>query len=341
MFLSKHSNGIYYVVYDKGNGSRGAKSTREKLKKGATKFLFEFQKKLEIERAQVVTPIRLKEYAFTFLRYSEPYFTDKTMRVYKTTFKYVLNHFGNVLLSDISTKEIEDYLHKRIKETSIFAARKDLSNLAASFNKAVKNGYLLVNPCKDIKRFKLPERQPLFYTKEEFQLLIDAIEDNDLKDLTIVAVNTGMRQMELITLEWHQVNFDERLLTLDNRNHITKTKKIRAIPLNNSVFQVLKNRYDKKKSEQLRIFTLFGEPIDQHYLSCNFKKYIYKAKLNPKLNFHSLRHTFASWLVQKGVSIYVVSRLLGHADIKTTEIYAHLRRDDLKDAAAILDNVLG
>ena len=55
-----------------------------------------------------------------------------------------------------------------------------------------------------------------------------------------------------------------------------------------------------------------------------------------KLNFHSLRHTFASWLVQKGGSIYTVSKLLYRTDIKTTQIYAHLRRDDLKATTDLL-----
>lgn len=334
MFLSKHPNGIYYVVYEKGNGSRGTKSTGEKLKKGATKFLFEFQKRIERERSQVVTPIRLKEFAFNFLRYSEPYFTDKTMKVYKTTFKYALNHFENVLLSDITTQEIEDYLHNRIKETSIYAARKDLSNLSAAFNRAVRDKYLLSNPCKGIKRFKLPERVPTFYSKADFKRLIDVIEDQDMKDLVIVAVSTGLRQMELINLEWSQINFKEQLLTLDNRNSITKTKKVRTIPLIDVAFKIIQKRYEK--SEQVRIFTLFNEPIDQHWLSTNYKKFVYKSKVNPNLNFHSLRHTFASWLVQAGVSIYVVSKLLGHSDIKTTEIYAHLRREEFKSAVDTL-----
>lgn len=61
------------------------------------------------------------------------------------------------------------------------------------------------------------------------------------------------------------------------------------------------------------------------------KKYVRGAKLNDRLNFHALRHTFATWLVQKGVSIYIVSKLLGHADVKTTQIYAHLQTNDLRE----------
>ena len=68
-----------------------------------------------------------------------------------------------------------------------------------------------------------------------------------------------------------------------------------------------------------------------------FKSYVKKAEINPKLNFHSLRHTFASWLVQKGATIYDVSKLLGHSTIKSTEVYAHLRVDELRGAVERLN----
>ena len=66
------------------------------------------------------------------------------------------------------------------------------------------------------------------------------------------------------------------------------------------------------------------------------KKDIRAAKLNDKLNFHSLRHTFATRLVQRGVSIYIVSKLLGHADVTTTQIYAHLQTNDLRNVINLL-----
>ena len=338
MFLSKHSNGVYYIIFEKMNGKRGSKTTKEKLKTKALKKLGEFQARYEIEKNQKVIPIRLKHFNFNFLRTSEPYYTENTIKVYKSTFNSVLKHFGDIGITELTTQQIEAYLFKRIRETSVFAARKDLSNLSCAFNRAVRDGYLLTNPCKGIKRFRLPEKQPLFYSKEDYNKLIETIDNEDIKDITIVAINTGMRQGELITLEWNNINFDQEIITLDNRNHVTKTKRMRTIPMNNHVKEVLSKRLlNKNGSEHNYIFTLNKEPIAQKYFSKNFKKYVIKAKINPKLHFHSLRHTHASWLVQKGVSIYVVSRLLGHSTVQTTEIYSHLRRDDLKFATDILD----
>ncbi len=77
--------------------------------------------------------------------------------------------------------------------------------------------------------------------------------------------------------------------------------------------------------------------IQKDFISARFKKVVRECKLDDRYHFHSLRHTFASWLVQMGVPIYEVSKLLGHADIKTTQIYSHLRSNDLRDAVDSLD----
>ena len=159
---------------------------------------------------------------------------------------------------------------------------------------------------------------------------MNTIEEQDIKDLVVFAVQTGLRQMELITLEWRQINFKDRILILDNRNNLTKSKKIRTVPLSIKATQILISRDLPKQSEL--VFTLEGGRITQKFISKKFKSYVIKSKINTDLNFHSLRHTFASWLVQRGVSIYEVSKLFGHSDIKVTEIYAHLRSEDLRSA---------
>jgi len=162
------------------------------------------------------------------------------------------------------------------------------------------------------------------------------VEHQDLKDLFRFAVNTGLRQMELLNLEWRQINFKDKYLILDNSSHITKSKKIRTIPLNVVALQILTERERSKRGDL--VFTLDDKRITQSFISHKFKKIVKKSGLNPKLNFHSLRHTFASWLVQKGVNIFEVSKLLGHSDIRVTEIYSHLRAEDLLNSVNRLNN---
>ncbi|MGB5895236.1 MAG: tyrosine-type recombinase/integrase, partial [Ignavibacteriaceae bacterium] len=258
----------------------------------------------------------------------------KTTLTYKTTFNMLLKYLGDIQLIDLTHKKIEEYIQFQIRTNSIHSGRKDLINIKASLNWAVQNNYLLENPSKSIKRIIPPQKLPLYYTREDFQKLLDVIDKEDVKDLVIFAVNTGLRQSELLNLQFRQVNFSNRTIILDNQTHITKSKRIRSVPLNETAFNIIQKRNNGREQN---VFTIRESGIKQDWIVHNFKKYVLKAKVNPKLHFHSLRHTFASWLVQKGISIYEVSKLLGHADIKTTEIYAHLRSDDLRNAVRVLD----
>jgi len=336
MFLSKRSNGIYYVFYEQGSGKRTCISTKTKLKKEANVFLSQFSAKLESLRKQPFNPISLKEFSFKYLKYSELSHTWKTTLTYRTTFNIMIKYLGNIQLSELTKSSIEDFISYRVKGVSAYAGRKDLINIKAMLNWAVENNFLNSNPANRIKRIKTPEKLPVFFNKEDFEKLISTIGTEDLRDLVIFAVNTGLRQGEIINLEFSQVDFINRVITLDNQNHITKSKRVRSIPLNEITLQILNKRVGKNSSSY--IFNLNDNKINQDFLIHKFKKFIFMAGLNPKLKFHSLRHTFASWLVQRGVSIYEVSKLLGHSDIKTTEIYSHLRAEDLRRSVNLLNN---
>ena len=74
-----------------------------------------------------------------------------------------------------------------------------------------------------------------------------------------------------------------------------------------------------------------GEKLNGNFVRAKLKAAVRDCELDPKLHFHSLRHTFASWLVQDGVSLYEVQKLLGHTDMKVTQIYSHLQPEQLHD----------
>jgi site-specific recombinase XerD len=88
-------------------------------------------------------------------------------------------------------------------------------------------------------------------------------------------------------------------------------------------------RKERLTSEHSLIFNNNGKRWRAEYISKKFKRYVRATRLNERLHFHSLRHTFCSWLAEANVSLYAISKLAGHSQTKTTEIYAHLQSDSM------------
>lgn len=332
MFLSKR-NGIYYVFFSNENEKRTCLSTKTKNKSKAMMFLSNFKEELEKRQRQKVIPITFKNFINAFRSYSIANHTYKTAKDYKSVFNRFLEFTGDISLTNITEKMITEYLKGRSNK-SLHTSSKDLRYLKCAFGWAATQNYLIKSPCSQIKAITTPEKQPLFLGEVEYQVLINIIDDKDIKHIVIFAVNTGLRLMEILTLEWSQINLKNRYVILDNIKHTTKSKKIRSVALNLNALQILSER--QLKNERM-VFTIDGSPANPSYVSKTFKKYVIKAQINPDLKFHSLRHTFASWLVQRGVSIYEVSKLLGHSNIKVTEIYAHLKQENLRNAVELLN----
>jgi len=288
MFLSKR-NGIWYVFYSNSNGKRKSISTRSKFKSEAIKFLTRFRVKIKEREDNSVIPIQLQDFIIIYLRHSAHFHSYKTSKDFKAELNMLLKDVGNVYLTELTSKLLLEYLRDRGKK-SIYVHSKCLRYLKSVFNWAVQQQFLTENPCKNIKPIKIPEKQPLFISKSDFQTLLDAIDNKDLKDIVIFAVNTGLRKGEIISLQWDQINFQDRYVILDNANHTTKSKRVRTIPLNITASEVLNKR---KNLNHKFVFSLNGDAINPDYVCKQFKKCVIKAGLNSKLKFHSTRHTLA------------------------------------------------
>ena len=126
-----------------------------------------------------VIPICIKDFVFEYLVYSSAIHTEKTTKAFKVTFNQLKKFFGNIQLIKLTTIKMQEYIKHRIESSSIYAARKDLINLSSAFNRAVNNHYLINNPCKVIKRIKIPEKQPKFLSNLiiKYKFFITCIKD--------------------------------------------------------------------------------------------------------------------------------------------------------------------
>ncbi|MFZ1292520.1 MAG: site-specific integrase [Melioribacteraceae bacterium] len=315
MRIKKHINNLYFYSLRRNN---------------------KFQTKLmKTEKEQDIIDISLKHFMIKFLSYSEGIHSYKHTKTMKGSFNILFEKIGNVNIISITKQVMRDYIEQRAKYVSAATIRRDLATFSSAFKWAIKKKYHYENVTDGIERPKLPEKLPLFFTKQEFEQLINCIENKDLKELVIFAVYTGLRQSDIINLTWEQINFGNRTLLLTNRTNLTKSRKVHSLPLHNKIYDLLNER-NKTRINEL-VFTYLGKPILQDFISKKFRKLIRKAGLNLRLTFHTLRHTFATWLVQNGVSIYKVSKLMTHSDVKVTQIYSHLGTTDLIEAVNMIE----
>ena len=244
---------------------------------------------------------------------------------------------SDILLGEINTTIIERFIQSKLTEKKSLIINGYLRTLQGAFQRAVEFGYLHDNPFKKIKKLKFPENESLFITPKEFDKILVAENDSLLRLIYKLAICTGLRMAEIRFLKWDSINFENSTIHIINHSEFTtKSKRSRIIPLHPALREELIAMKNQDKADEF-LFARNGFSLTKDYISSRFKKAVRLAKLNDKIHFHSLRHTFASRLIQSGVSLYVVSKLLGHADVKTTQIYSHLRDEDLKNAVNLLN----
>lgn len=154
-----------------------------------------------------------------------------------------------------------------------------------------------------------------------------------LKAILLCALHTGMRKNEILSLKWDNVDIDKNLIILEHTN--TKSKKTRRIPIKSTLRKILLEQKLKFGSSNYVFLSTKGSPYKRHdSLKQSFAGACKRANISG-LRFHDLRHTAATRMIESGASIVAVSRILGHADLKTTMRYAH-PEDTLKDAVETL-----
>ncbi|HTK83220.1 MAG TPA: tyrosine-type recombinase/integrase [Bacteroidota bacterium] len=274
--------------------------------------------------------IGLREFIDQFLEYARATFAPRNVENYQRVFQHALSFFGDILLSRVTPYDIERFKIFRSGIVSATTVNIDMRTLKAALNKAVDWEILDQNPCTKVLRVRIPSKAPCYLSRPEIGVLNGLIKEKWLKDVMMFAVATGLRQGEIIHLRWENVNLERASLYVRNSNSFrAKMGKERIVPLNAGAMRVLESQ--KGRSGYVFVYPN-SKQIKRDYLTHRFKKYVREAGFNPEIHFHSLRHTFASWLVQSGVSLYYVQKLMGHSSLAMTEIYSHIVDDNLRES---------
>jgi integrase/recombinase XerD len=218
---------------------------------------------------------------------------------------------------------------------------RNISSLKRLFRYLLRQGKISADPTLQIDTPKLPRNLPKSLTEQDVELLLDTPNIQTpigLRDRTMFEVlyATGLRVSELVTLRITQVSMDMGVVRV-----MGKGSKERLVPLGEEALDWLR-RYladgrnvllNKKISDALFV-TVRGESMTRQMFWYLIKRHARNGGLNKPLSPHTLRHAFATHLLNHGADLRVVQLLLGHADISTTQIYTHVARERLKQLHA-------
>lgn len=224
----------------------------------------------------------------------------------------VKNYIGHLMGRDVSPKSI----------ILIKAALKFF------YDEVLKKG--IVN----IKSPKVSQKLPVVLTKEEIKLLINSIENDKHKLIVSLLYSSGLRLSELINLKVGDIELDEKIGWVRSG----KGAKDRLFILPNILVENLK-KHVRGRKETDYIFTGYKEQMTAR----NVQKIVYlatkKAGISKSVHVHTLRHSFATHLLESGEDIRKIQELLGHSNLNTTQIYTHVSTEELKKIKNPLDNL--
>ncbi len=253
--------------------------------------------------------------------------------------KRMMDFFKGKYLYEIDNIMIRQYLSQRSRDVKQGTINKDIGTLRCLFNRAIEwNDIEGENPTKGIKK-KIENERCRWLTYEEQKRLLSRLSGINYA-IVLLALKTGLRWGEISSLKWSQaatsnyIDFDNNVIFIHKL--LSKGRSSRYVPLASSVKEVLQRIPKHPNSEYIFFNPETGKPIGS--IKKSFRLTVQKAGIRD-FRFHDLRHTFASHLVMKGVSLYVVQRLLGHSTMDMTQRYAHLEPKQFKDAIDRLETI--
>ena len=343
MFISKSAKSPFYqLTYINSNGKRTTVSTRTTDVKQAEIFLQSFvpgaTETNDPPPPQPQKELTLVQFQNEYVKFITASTSKSYVRSVKLSFKMLKEFCGDFKLCFYNFRLIDNFVSQTFQRTQRGAALY-YRTLKAAFNKAENWNYISANPFKKVKLPKLSKSFPAFMSHADLQLIIDNTPQVYLQRLFTLAFHTGLRLGEIVNMQWGWVNFESKIITVRCSDAFTaKSKKERIIPMNETLYNLLlAQSSDTGNNPAAYVFARIKPlKLTEDFVSKHFKKAVRAAKLDDRIHTHSLRHSFASNLVQRGASIFVVKELLGHEDIKTTLVYAHLNQDSLKYAVNLL-----
>ncbi len=257
------------------------------------------------------------------------------------------NHCTRISLEDIDKDFCRSFINFLRNAESSAAHKKDdrklhqsaihgyVVTISAALNKAVRDGIIDKNPFRMLEKWeKVPkrDREREFLTMDEIKILMRTpIDHEEMKRAFLFSCFTGLRLSDVLKLRWDEIReSNENVMYV--RTQMEKTKEYVTVPLSREAMRWLPPR---RESE-----IVFCEvPLSRNTRNKSIRNWIKASGIKKRITFHCARHTFATMMLSLGGDLYTTSKLLGHKNVTTTEIYAKILDKKKFDTVALVDSM--
>jgi integrase/recombinase XerD len=260
-------------------------------------------------------------------------YSERTILCYLLCIKRLSQYF-NCSPDQLSIEQVKDYLHHCVTHlhSSAVTVNQTISAVKIFFADVLHREW---EPLK-IKRPRKEKKLPAIFSKQEITLLLSHVKNIKHKAIFITAYSAGLRINEVRMLKPDAIDSDRMQIRVDNG----KGKKARLTLLSPALLAQLRDYYRMyRPSKYLFEGQQAGVPISQRTIQAVFFDCVKRSGITKAVTFHSLRHSFATHLLEQGANLRLIQQLLGHHSLKTTSVYLHLSCFDPKQISSPFDNL--
>ena len=276
----------------------------------------------------------MQRYIEKFMRYLEieKNYSAHTVLNYRLDLEGFKGFLGGAPLENVDYLTLRKYLAMvKEKNLSVRTIARRLSTLRSFFKFLTREGHLKTNPTLSLSSPKQEKHLPVFLTEDEATKLIEAVVAKDERALRDKAVletfySTGIRISELTGLKVDDIDFIGSVVKV-----LGKGRKERIVPIGEQAIRAIRTYLEKRQKQSEALFlNKSGKRMTVRGIRNLVQKYVLIASMKHGVSPHTLRHSFATHLLNRGADLRSVQELLGHVNLSTTQIYTHLTTERLK-----------
>ena len=271
-------------------------------------------------RKQMIQQMELKGYS------------PKTIKIYISSIAQI-SSFYNTPADLLIIDQIRDYIHLHIteKKRSKSWVNMNISAIKLLFCEVLKRDWNRI----DIPRQIRDNKVPVIFSRDEVQRIINSKSNIKHKAILMVTYSAGLRLGEVSNLRINDIDSSRMLIHI----HQAKGNKERYTILSPVLLDLLRTYYRKYKPTEWLFEGMTRDAISHSTIQAVFKSAMYKSNIHKKAGIHSLRHSFATHLLEQGVALPIIQNMMGHKSLRTTSGYLHVQQYSIQGVRSPLDTL--